>query len=75
MQAAAGEIKERTNGRVQVKYRFSQKSHAATLKNMRIRRFQGGVFTPSALQEQYPDINLYSLPLIFEARVKFLQAG
>ena len=66
MQAAAGEIKEKTNGRVQIKYRFSQKSHAATLKNMRIRRFQGGVFTPSALQEQYPDINLYSLPLIFD---------
>lgn len=67
MRAAASEIKASTNGRVQLKYRFSQKSYASTLKNMRTRRFQGGVFTSSALQEHYPDINLYSLPLIFDS--------
>lgn len=68
MQAAGKEIEARTEGRVKFKFRFAQKNDAATLMNMRTRRFQGGMFTPGALQEYYSDINLYSLPLVFNSR-------
>ncbi len=68
MVAAGKEIGERTEGRVKLKFRFAQKSDAATLRNMRTRRFQGGMFTPGALQDQYPDIALYSLPLVFDSK-------
>jgi TRAP-type C4-dicarboxylate transport system substrate-binding protein len=68
MVAAGNEINERTEGRVKLKFRFAQKSDAVTLRNMRTRRFQGGMFTPGALQDQYPDITLYSLPLVFNSK-------
>jgi len=68
MVAASNEIGERTEGRVKLKFRFAQKSDAVTLRNMRTRRFQGGMFTPGALQDQYPDIALYSLPLVFDSK-------
>lgn len=67
MQVAGKEIEERTEGRVKFRFRFAQKNDAATLMNMRTRRFQGGMFTPGALQEYYADINLYSLPLVFDS--------
>jgi len=68
MLVASKEIGERTDGRIKLKFRFAQKSDAATLRNMRTRRFQGGMFTPGALQDQYPDITLYSLPLVFDSK-------
>jgi len=69
MRASAAEIKERTEGRVIIKYYVGgvQGSDQQVLKKMRIRSLQGGVFTPSAINSVYPDINLYSLPLTFES--------
>jgi TRAP-type C4-dicarboxylate transport system substrate-binding protein len=69
MRAGAAEIKERTEGRVAIKYYVGgvQGSDQQVLKKMRIRSLQGGVFTPSAINSQYPEINLYSLPLTFES--------
>lgn len=64
---AAQEVRRRTDGRVAFKFRFAQENDAATLRNMRTQRFQGGLFTPSALQERYPDINLYGLPMVFNS--------
>jgi TRAP-type C4-dicarboxylate transport system substrate-binding protein len=67
MRASAKEIKERTDGRVQIKYYGGgiQGNDTKVLGKIRIGALQGGAFTPTALGERYPDINLYGLPLIF----------
>ena len=67
MRSSAAEIRERTEGRVVIKYYVGgiQGSDAQVLKKMRIRNLHGAAFTPSALSDIYPDINLYSLPLTF----------
>ena len=69
MRASAAEIKERTDGRVIIKYYAGgvQGSDPQVLKKMRIRSLHGGVFTPSAINSQYPEINLYGLALTFES--------
>lgn len=67
MRESAAEIKQRTEGRVVIKYYVGgiQGSDAQVLKKMRIRNLHGAAFTPSALNDIYPDINLYGLPLTF----------
>ena len=69
MRASAAEIKQKTEGRVTIKYYVGgvQGSDDQVLKKMRIRNLHGGAFTPSALSDIYPDINLYGLPLVFES--------
>lgn len=69
MRATAVEIKEKTEGRVTIKYYVggTQGSDEQVLKKMRIRNLHGGAFTPSALGSIYPDINLYGLPLVFDS--------
>jgi TRAP-type C4-dicarboxylate transport system substrate-binding protein len=67
MTDAAKEIRERTDGRVNFKFRFSEKNADSTLKKMRATLYQGGMFTPSALMDRYADINLYSLPMVFDS--------
>jgi TRAP-type C4-dicarboxylate transport system substrate-binding protein len=69
MQAGAKEIGERTDARVQIKFRFSQVegSDETVIRKMRIGSLQGGVFTPSAVHDLYRDINLYGLPLVFNS--------
>ena len=68
MRASAAEIKEKTEGRVTIKYYVGgvQGSDAQVLKKMRIRNLHGGAFTPSALGDIYPDVSLYGLPLVFK---------
>ena len=46
MTEAAKEIREKTDGRVIFKFRFSVPNAEKVLRDMRIRRFQGGMFTP-----------------------------
>ena len=69
MRASAKEIKERTDGRVEIKYYGGgvQGNDAKVLSKIRIGQLQGGAFTPSALGGRYPDINLYGLPLLFDS--------
>ncbi len=69
MRASAAEIKERTDGRVQIKYYGGgvMGNDNKVLGRIRIGALQGGAFTPSALGSQYPDLNLYGLPLIFNS--------
>lgn len=69
MRAGAKEIFERTDGRVQIKYYGGgiMGNDAKVLGKMRIGALQGAVFTPSALAVQYPDLNLYGLPLVFDS--------
>jgi TRAP-type C4-dicarboxylate transport system substrate-binding protein len=69
MRAGAEEIKQRTDGRVQIKYYGGgvMGDDAKVLGKIRIRALQGGAFTPTALAQQYPDLNLYGLPLVFRS--------
>ncbi len=69
MRAGAAEIKQRTEGRVLIKYYGGgvKGDDAKVLGQIRIRQLQGGAFTPSALASQYPDLNLYGMPVVFDS--------
>ncbi len=69
MRSSAKEIKERTDGRVAIKYYGGgiKGNDAKVLGQIRIRQLQGGAFTPSALASQYSDLNLYGMPLVFDS--------
>ncbi|MEM7431329.1 MAG: TRAP transporter substrate-binding protein DctP [Pseudomonadota bacterium] len=78
LRASAKEIRDRTEGRVVFKYYGggSQGTDEQVLRRMKINSLQGGVFTPSALMGQYPDIGLYGLPMLFasEEEAAFVRA-
>ncbi len=69
MRAGAKEIKERTEGRVHIKYYGGgiMGDDAKVLGKIRIGQLQGGAFTPSALAAIYSDLNLYGMPLVFDS--------
>ena len=69
MRASAKEIKERTEGRVQIKYYGGgvMGNDQKVLSRIRLNALQGGAFTPSALASQYSDLNLYGLPMVFDS--------
>ena len=69
MREGATEIKDRTAGRVQIKYYGGgvMGNDSKVLAKIRIGNLHGGAFTPSALQKIYPEISLYGLPLIFDS--------
>jgi TRAP-type C4-dicarboxylate transport system substrate-binding protein len=69
MRASAAEIKERTEGRVLIKYYGGgvKGDDAKVLGQIRIRQLQGGAFTPSSLASLYSDLNLYGMPLVFNS--------
>lgn len=69
MRASASEIKERTEGRVLIKYYGGgvKGDDTKVLGQIRIRQLQGGAFPPSALAAQYSDLNLYCMPLVFDS--------
>jgi len=69
MDNSAAEILERTEGRVKFKYYYGgvQGNDDQVRKKIRAGIMQGGAFTPGALNEDYRDINLYTLPLVFES--------
>lgn len=69
MRSSAREIKERTEGRVQIKYYGGgiKGDDKKVLGQIRIRQLQGGAFSPAALTSQYSDLNLYGMPLIFDS--------
>lgn len=72
MRSSAKEIKERTDGRVQIKYYGGgvRGDDKKVLGQIRIRQLHGGAFTPSALSSQYSDLNLYGMPLVFESEAE-----
>jgi TRAP-type C4-dicarboxylate transport system substrate-binding protein len=69
MRASAKEIKERTEGRVQIKYYGGgvMGNDQKVLSRIRLNSLQGGAFTPTALASQYGDLNLYGLPMVFDS--------
>jgi TRAP-type C4-dicarboxylate transport system substrate-binding protein len=72
MRAGAKEIQERTAGRVQIKYYGGgvMGNDNKVLGKIRIGNLHGGAFTPSALQNIYPEISLYGLPLVFDSEAE-----
>lgn len=69
IRASAQEIKERTDGRVNIKYYGGgvKGDDKKVLRLIRIGELHGGAFTPAALSSQYPDLNLYGLPMTFDS--------
>ena len=78
MRSAGKEIKERTEGRVEVKYYGGgiMGNDKKVLRKIRIGQLHGGAFTVTALIERYPDMSIYGLPLIFqsEAEVDYVRS-
>jgi len=67
--AGAAEIKEKTEGRVILKFYWggAQGATSKVLQKMKIGQLQGGTFSPTDFQKQFPDLNLYGLPFVFES--------
>lgn len=72
MRASAAAIKERTEGRIVVKYYGGgvMGNDKKVLRKIRIGQLQGGAFAASGLIDRYPDIGLYGLPLIFRSQAE-----
>ena len=69
MRAGAAEIRELTDGRVNLKFYSGgvQGNPNKVLRKIRIGQLHGGAFTPTDLQQVYPDLNIYGLPFLFES--------
>ena len=69
MRTGAAEIKERTEGRVNFRFYSGgvQGNPGKVLRKIKIAQLHGGAFTPTDLQEVYPDLNIYGLPFLFES--------
>lgn len=67
MRDAGDEIKTKTAGRVKLKFYPGgvMGGDKTVLRKVRAGQLQGGAFTSGALAAIYPDIELYSLPLLF----------
>lgn len=70
MRKGAAEIGERTDGRVNLKFYSGgiQGSPGKVLRKIKIGQLHGGAFTPTDLQQVYPDLNIYGLPFLFESQ-------
>ncbi|KFL37825.1 TRAP transporter substrate-binding protein DctP [Arenimonas donghaensis] len=68
LRAAADEVGQGSNGRMQVKFYPGgvMGNDAVVLRKMRLGQLQGGVLTSSELSLVYPDAPVYSLPFMFD---------
>jgi TRAP-type C4-dicarboxylate transport system substrate-binding protein len=69
MQAAAKEIRERTQGRVSFKFFTGgvMGSDQGVLRKIRIGQLQGGAVSSGSLSAVYPDSQVYTLPMVFRS--------
>jgi TRAP-type C4-dicarboxylate transport system substrate-binding protein len=69
MRKAAAEIQEASQGRVKLKFYPGgvMGNDQTVLRKMRAGQLHGGAFPSGALARLYPDIDLYSLPLVFRS--------
>jgi len=67
--AGAAEIKEKTEGRVLFKFYSGgvQGNESKVLRKIQIGQLHGGTFSPTDFQKQFPDMNIYGLPFVFES--------
>ncbi|MEM7612218.1 MAG: TRAP transporter substrate-binding protein DctP [Pseudomonadota bacterium] len=79
MRAGAAEIKERTEGRVEIKLFGGgvMGNDNKVLRKIRIGQLHGGAFTAGSLMDRYPDLSIYGLPLLFnsQAEVDYVRAA
>tara|TARA_B110000003_G_scaffold67886_1_gene68862 strand:- start:5742 stop:6779 length:1038 start_codon:yes stop_codon:yes gene_type:complete len=66
--AGSKEISERTDGRVRLKFYWggAQGGAKKNLQKIKIGQLQGGTFSPTDFQTNYPDLNIYGLPFLFK---------
>lgn len=69
MRVAAKTIRERTDGRVNLKFYGGgvQGASPKVLQKIKIGQLHGGVFSPTDFIKDYGEVNLYGLPFIFES--------
>ena len=69
MRAGAAEVERHTQGRVKFKFYPGgvMGSDRSVLRKIRIRQLQGGAVTVGSVAHAYPDIQIYSLPLLFRS--------
>jgi TRAP-type C4-dicarboxylate transport system substrate-binding protein len=69
MREAGKTIKERTNGRINLKFYGGgvQGTPQKVLQKIKIGQLHGGVFAPNDFIKSYSDINLYGLPFVFQS--------
>ncbi|WP_319467781.1 TRAP transporter substrate-binding protein DctP [uncultured Pseudodesulfovibrio sp.] len=69
MRAGAKEIKERTQGRVSIKFYGGgvMGNDKSVLRKIRVGQLHGGAFTAGGLSAVYADLKLYSLPFLFRS--------
>lgn len=67
--AGAKEIRERTDGRVNLKFYSGgvQGNEAKVLRKIQVGQLHGGTFAPTDFQKRFPDLNIYGLPFMFES--------
>lgn len=67
MRAGAKEVKERTQGRVQIKLYGGgvMGNYKSVLRKIRVGQLNGAAFTGGSLADIYPDMRLLSLPFVF----------
>ena len=69
MRAAGAAIKERTDGRVNLKFYSGgvQGASPKVMQKIKIGQLHGGMFSPVDFTKLYSNINIYGLPLVFES--------
>lgn len=69
MRAGAKEIKERTNGRVKVKFYGGgvMGNEASVTRKIRIGQLHGGAFTSGGLSRIYKGMDIYAVPFLFDS--------
>lgn len=69
MRLAAGEIKQRTAGRVTFRFYPGgiMGNDASVMRKIKVNQLQGGIITGGGLKNIYPDSQIYNLPLIFRS--------
>ncbi len=69
MRAGATEIKQKTDGRVEIKFFAGgvMGNDKSVLRKMRVGQLHGGAFTTGSLIDIAPNADLFSLPLIFRS--------
>lgn len=72
MRAGAQAVKDRTQGRVEVKYFPGgvQGNDAAVLRKMRLGQLHGGAFASAEIGTVVPDAQIYSLPFQFRSQAE-----
>ncbi len=69
MRSGADEIRQRSEGRVEIKFFAGgvMGNDNSVLRKIRVGQLQGGAFTAGSLESVYRDIGLFSLPLLFRS--------